>query len=255
MRRSLSALTLVAGLLAACGGQASTPPPSGTPASAAPAASVPASTPLAAATLLPFATPAPTEPPSAAPTPPLAPIELTGTGSKVAKFTLPHYHSAIARITNKGSSHFVVSTLDQGGDLLQVLVNVDGNFTGTVLIRSDGLAIAFERYAVAFEIQSDGAWTIVVKPFTAARAWDPTMAVGGRGYDVLRVRPVSSGQTSLWITHDGRSSFYIKAHPLDTSYDLIVLAHGHYEAAVDLPDGTATLTVEADGAWTITPWP
>lgn len=66
MRRSLTALTLVAGLLAACGGQATNPPQSGAPASAATAASVLASTPLAAATPTPSATPAPS--PVAAPT-------------------------------------------------------------------------------------------------------------------------------------------------------------------------------------------
>lgn len=81
MRGSLTALTLVAGLLVACGGQATTSPPSGTPASSAPAASVPASTPLAVATLMPFTTPAPTEPPSAAPTP-ACPDQTGGNGEQ-----------------------------------------------------------------------------------------------------------------------------------------------------------------------------
>jgi len=66
---------------------------------------------------------------------------------------------------------------------------------------------------------------------------------------------VSSGLTTLWITHDSRSGFDVVARPMSTSYDRVVMAIGHYEAAVDLPEGTATLTVEADGAWTITPWP
>jgi hypothetical protein len=130
---------------------------------------------------------------------------------------------------------------------------VDGNFTGTVLLESDGMDIAFQRYAVAFQIVSDGAWTIVIKPTTAARVWDPTTKLSGRGDDVVLVRPPSSGLTTLWITHDGRSGFDVVAHPMSTSYARIVMAIGHYEAAVDLPDGTVILTVEADGAWTIGP--
>jgi hypothetical protein len=60
MRRSLTALMVVAGLLVACGGQATTPPQGGAPAPAAVAASASASSPLAAATPPPSATPAPT---------------------------------------------------------------------------------------------------------------------------------------------------------------------------------------------------
>jgi hypothetical protein len=253
MRRSLAALTLVAGLLVACGGQAPIPPQTTAPAAAASLQPTAIPTPLAAATPTLSVTPAPTDVPSAVPTPPFAPFRLAGTGSKVAEFTLPHYYAAIVTITNKGSSHFVVSTLDQGGTLLQPLVNVDGNFTGTVLLESGGFDLAFEKYAAAFDIVSDGAWTMVVKPTTAARRWDPTTKLSGRGDDVVLVRPPSSGLTTLWITHDGRSSFYVTAHPMSTRYHRIVLAHGRYEAAVDLPDGTVILTVEADGAWTIGP--
>jgi hypothetical protein len=251
MRRSLTALMVVAGLLAACAGQASTLLQTSTPASAAPSA--PMSTPLATARATPPAIPSPTDLASAAPTAPFNPIKLRGTGSKVAEFTLPHYNSAIATITNKGSSHFVVSTRDQAGDLLQTLVNQDGNFTGTVLLDIDGWDVAAERFAVAFDIVSDGAWTIGITPTRTARQWNPTTKLSGRGDDVMLVRPPSSGQTALWITHDGKASFYVTAHPMDTSYHRVVLAHGHYEAAVDLPDGTVILTVEADGAWTITP--
>jgi hypothetical protein len=59
MRRSLTSLMLVAGLLVACGGQATTPPQGGAPASAARAASAPASSLLAPTTPTLTATPAP----------------------------------------------------------------------------------------------------------------------------------------------------------------------------------------------------
>jgi hypothetical protein len=253
MRRSFLVLMLVGGLLVACAGQATTPPQSGAPASAAPAASPPASTPLAAATLAPSAPPAPTEPPSATPTAEFAPFRLTGTGNEVVKVTnIPPYDSALVTVTNKGS-FLVVAALDQGGELLQVLVNKHGNFTGTDLLISDGMAVAFARYATAFEIQSDGAWTIVVKPTTAARKWNPTTKLSGRGDDVVLVRPPSSGVTTLLLTHDGLHNFEVKAYPMSTKYALIVNAVGHYYATNDLPDGTVILTVEADGVWSVTP--
>jgi hypothetical protein len=71
MRRSLMALMIVVGLLAACGDQATTPPQSGASAPAAVVASALASTPLAVSTLTPSATkkPTPKATPKATPRP------------------------------------------------------------------------------------------------------------------------------------------------------------------------------------------
>jgi hypothetical protein len=108
-------------------------------------------------------------------------------------------------------------------------------------------------HSVAFEVDAEAAWTIVVKPIEQARAWNPTTVLNGTGDDVLRVSPPSAGLVTLQLTHSGRSNFAVQSYSLDGDSDLLANEIGKFKGEVLLPDQTALLTVEADGAWTGTP--
>jgi hypothetical protein len=174
-----------------------------------------------------------------------APINLSGTGAKVAKFEIPETAAAIATINHRGSSNFAVTSLDASGGTNELLVNEIGNYAGTVLFD-------VVDHSVAFEIEADGSWRIDIKPISAARAWDPSERLIGKGADVVLVSPPSSGLVTLDLTHEGESNFAVTSYTAD-SHDLLVNEIGQFSGQVLLPDGTLLLQVEADGSWSGTP--
>jgi hypothetical protein len=194
-------------------------------------------------------TPTKSSAPTPVPTPTLAfkPITLTGVGSKVPKFVIPEDAPAIATITERGTSNFVVTSLAADGSSNELLVNEIGNYAGTRLFDANA-----GQHSVAFKVESNGSWTIVIKPVTLARAWDPAKALSGKGADVVRVVPPTSGLTTVTITHRGSSNFAVMAYTADGG-ELLVNEIGNYSGEVPLPDGTLLLSVEADGVWTVTP--
>jgi hypothetical protein len=105
---------------------------------------------------------------------------------------------------------------------------------------------------VGHKVESNGSWTIVIKPIGLARVWNPTKALSGKGDDVARLVPPSSGLAPVTITHRGSSNFAVTAYTADGG-DLLVNEIGNYSGEVPMPDGTLLLSVEADGAWTVTP--
>ncbi len=111
-------------------------------------------------------------------------IPLTGKGKKIAKFNIPEGTAAIALITHKGKSNFIVHSVDASGETVSGLVNVIGNYSGTVLFDAGA-----DEHSVAFEIDADGAWTITVKPVTSAKTWNPTTILKGTGDSVYRLVP------------------------------------------------------------------
>ncbi len=251
MHRHLIALTLVVGLLSACGGQATTPPKEGARASAA--APAPASASVASATPAPAETPAPTEPPSAASTEPpsAAPtaafptIKLSGTGTKVPKFTIPEGSAAIATMTYSGSANFIVHTLAADGSTNDGIVNVIGRYAGTVLFDADASV-----HSVAFSIQSSGPWTITIRPVASARSWDGLTRLTGKGDDVVLVDPATSGLTTATITYRGPDNFIVHSYGAN-GRDGLANEIGNWSGQVQLTDGTFLLEVLSSGTWSI----
>jgi hypothetical protein len=169
-------------------------------------------------------------------------IELTGRGDKVVRFTIPEDAPAIARISHRGSSNFAVETIDANGTTNELLVNEIGNYGGNHMFDNSA-------HSVAFKITADGSWRVLVRPISRARAWDPSTPLEGKGADVVRLVPASSGLVSLAIRHRGSSNFAVMAYS-GTGTELLVNEIGNYSGEVLLPDGTFFLTVEADGSWT-----
>jgi TM2 domain-containing membrane protein YozV len=176
------------------------------------------------------------------------PIALKGTGKKVVKFTIPEETAAIADITHKGEENFIVHTVDATGETLAGLVNEIGNYRGTVLFDTGA-----GEHSVAFEIDADGAWTITVKPVTAAKVWDPSTTLNSTGDGVYLVSPPSSGLVTLNLKYKGEGNFIVHAYSSDGT-DGLANEIGDFSGQVLLPDGTLVLEVLASGGtWSATP--
>ena len=206
------------------GGSSATPRPSETP---------------------PEPTPIPTPEPT--PAPAFADITLTGVGDAVPVFSIPENSAAIAQITHTGGSNFAVWSLAADGSNNDLLVNTIGGYSGVVLF-DEGSGV----HSVAFEVTAGGSWTIVIRPVTAARAWNPSAPLNGRGDDVVRITPPISGFASATVQHTGSSNFAIWAYA-SSGADLLVNEIGSYLGDVLIASGTFLFEVSADGAWTVAP--
>jgi hypothetical protein len=166
------------------------------------------------------------------------PQQFSGTGDFVQPIALPG-DLGIATIAHTGTSNFSVTALDSSLNPQGLLVNVIGNYSGTVLVPAN---------TTNLQITADGPWTIDVKPTTAARPFDGK-SVAGHGDDVVSY-PGATGVAA--ITHVGQSNFVVSSYKQgSTSPDLLVNVIGNYTGSVPFP-GPALVTVSADGDWTIT---
>ena len=239
---------LIAALASACGAAPAVQTPTGTVAPEAVSTTHP--TPATRATAGPTSreTARAAEPTQAAPAEPFAPIKVSGKGAKVIKFTIPEDQAAIATITAKGSDNFAVWSLASDGSENDLLVNVIGSYSGTVLFD-----IGSGEHSVAFRMEASGmTWTVTIKPVDEARHWNGTSKTSGRGDDVLWVDPPISGFATATFTHTGSDNFAVWAYSSDNS-DLLINGIGHYNGQVELLDGMVLLAMTADGTWTITP--
>lgn len=192
------------------------------------------------------ATPESVPTPEATPGPAFADIALSGTGDAVPQFTIPEGTAAIAVVQHVGQSNFAVISLAADGANNDLLVNTIGNYLGTVLFdQNTGI------HSVAFEVTADGAWSITIKPVTAARLWDGASGLSGSGDDVIHIDPAIEGLATFNITHSGTSNFAVIAYS-DAGADLLVNEIGAYSGESAIGSGTFLLEITADGAWTIT---
>ena len=198
----------------------------------------------------PPASTAPTVPPSAIaslePSPAFEPIQLSGTGNAVPRFEIPADSAAIATIAHTGASNFSVTSIGESGEELDLLVNVIGNYAGTVLFDE-----AAGSHSVAFDVTADGPWTIEIMPVTDAFEWDGAEPLAGSGDDVAILDPASEGLKSTTITHEGDGNFTVWAYGPDA--ELLVNEIGAFSGEVLVPAGTFLFEITANGAWTISP--
>lgn len=194
------------------------------------------------------ATDAPTdEAPTAEGAVAFTPIQLSGKGAKVPKFSIPEGTPAIATFTYRGSDNFIVSSLAADGSENDGLVNVIGNYNGTVLFdENDGV------HSVAFKIETTGSWTALIEPVTKAPVWDGSAAYKGTGDKVVHLSPPSSGLTTATFAYRGESNFIVTGYS-SSGADGLVNEIGNYSGDIALPDGTFLITVESEGGWSITP--
>jgi hypothetical protein len=175
-------------------------------------------------------------------------ITLVGNGKGVAKFTIPDGEPGIAVMTHTGKGNFIVHSKAANGETNDALVDTIGNYSGTV-----GFDLGDEEHSVAFQIDSDGTWTITVKPATAAPAWDPATTLKGNGDRVYGVAPPTGDLVLVTFTYKGDDTFIVRAWNSDGPNGL---AHerGTFTGKVWLPPDTFLIEVDADsGSWAIAP--
>ncbi len=170
-------------------------------------------------------------------------IVYSGTGDTILQIELPAGPDSIgiATITHAGSSNFAIFSLDEGLNQRDLLVNVIGNYSGTVPFNVTG----GERIS-AFEISADGAWSVTLRDVLSVREAPKTASSTGTGDDVLVYR---GDATIADISHAGESNFAVWSFG-DRS-DLLINEIGNYTGQVRWQAGPALIQVSADGAWTI----
>ncbi|MBI4898863.1 MAG: TM2 domain-containing protein [Actinobacteria bacterium] len=169
-----------------------------------------------------------------------AAISKSGSGSSV--IPVPSGAKAgILTATYSGSANFVISVLDANnqstGDLL---VNTIGKYSGTTAF---GLS-SFGGEPAKFKIEASGPWTVNIQSIASAPAL--ALPATDKGDKVF----IYTGQADSWaITNNSKGNFVVT---LDGKMpDLLVNEIGNYSGTVPVTRGPAILSVQSDGAWTI----
>lgn len=150
---------------------------------------------------------------------------------------------AIAVVTHQGSSNFIVQSWDQASEWPNVLVNVIGDFDGTV-------PVGFDSDPVDIEIQADGSWTLAIMALDDAvelHADPPQSGVGPMVLDLRNLDP-----RALNLSHEGSSNFQVIGWSTSSVWpDVLVNEIGGYDGRVRLPSEVEFLQIEADGVWEV----
>jgi len=167
----------------------------------------------------------------------------SGRGDKIVSIAKPEAGvPQIMTLTYRGSSNFVIESLDGSLETSDLLVNEIGSYKGSVLLDADGGDTA------KVKVTATGSWTMEIKPRSSA----PTLRgrSSGRGDQVLKY---FGGPFILAATHNGTSNFVIQAYGEDGgSSDLLVNEIGRYSGENTLSEGPGLIAINADGSWTIT---
>jgi hypothetical protein len=170
--------------------------------------------------------------------PPPTPVVLSGSGDAVQPVTLPDVAN-IATIGYSGDGNFAVWALDSDLEQVDLLVNVIGGYSGTVLVPDE---------TTAFEITASGPWTMEVKSLRLTRSFEAN-AASGVGDDVV-LYPGPAGIAT--ISHDGDSNFAVWSYAVSSGRgDLLVNEIGPYSGSVRFP-AASVVQVNANGNWSIT---
>jgi hypothetical protein len=122
------------------------------------------------------------------------------------------------------------------------LINTIGPYNGTrPIIGTD---------PVTFDIEADGAWTLVLEPIKGGG--EPPFS--GKGDDVSSF--FAPPQTGPWeFSHDGKRNFVVKLHCSDGTPQLVQNRIGEFEGSGIVRFGKAPCywEVTADGNWSLAP--
>jgi hypothetical protein len=169
-----------------------------------------------------------------------AAVKKTGRGDSTIK--LPSGATAgLVTATHKGSSNFAIEVLDAKNQTVDLLVNEIGRYAGTTAF---GLS-TFGDEPAKLKVQADGSWTVAITPISSAKGL--SAKTSGKGDTVLTY----GGDAQDWkITHKGSSNFVVTQ--VTDFPDLLVNEIGNYSGVVPMTAGPSVVTIQADGAWTMT---
>lgn len=163
---------------------------------------------------------------------------ITGFGDDV--ITLPSSaKSGIVVATHDGESNFIVESMTDDGEYVDLLVNEIGAYTGTTPFGMESWTKGKGRY---LEVVADGEWEIRIRPMTMA----PAMPSTGQGDGVFQYMAKATATRS--ITHTGESNFIVQNYR-GSDWDLLVNEIGDYAGRKRVPAGPSIIVVTADGTW------
>lgn len=167
-------------------------------------------------------------------------VDKSGRGDAIVKLPAG-VKGAVLTVTHRGSSNFVVTSLDASNHDLDLVVNAIGGYSGTTLLQSQN-----DSAPAKLKIEADGRWTVKVQPVALAPKFTGGTRVGTGDAVMLYEMPAADWR----ITHKGSSNFVVTA--VGNNDGMLVNEIGHYDGVVPVSDGPAVLVIEADGAWTLT---
>jgi hypothetical protein len=209
-------------------------------------------TPPPSATPLPTDTPAPTNTPTptATPTPLPEPVNLSGTGDSVVDFEMSGL--AIAHITgNQPGRHFSVTSYDNAGNRIDLLVNTTDPYDGYLLLNTRG------DTASRMEVTGTGDWAIDIEPLNY-NAIPPRHALTvpgthqSSGTDVIILAGETPDLADVSGNQAGRHFAITSYGASGNALDLLVNTTDPYEGTVILDPETRLLQITAVGEWNIT---
>ncbi len=180
--------------------------------------------------------------PAPATTPPAKPVSYKGRGDSVVKIRKPGDGTgpALVSITASGSGNFAVQA--KGGED-QLLVNVIGSYTGTVLLDPND-----DSETTRLIVTASGRWTITVAPLTAARV--VTSQYTGRGDEVLLYDGPEGPSSATFTGPRSENNFAVIAYN-DDGQDLLVNEIEPYKGTVEISTRPTLLVVSATGTWSV----
>lgn len=148
--------------------------------------------------------------------------------------------SHLMSISHTGGGNFAVKTVDVDGEMIDLLVNTIGNYSGVVTDYPD-----FQDVRM-LSISADGDWTVTFSPMKDMQP----LANGGQntGDNVLYIDEESL--TKLGISNTGESNFSVWAVGME-DYDLLVNEIGAYDGTVLWNEPQSFLIVNSESTWTV----
>lgn len=199
----------------------------------------------------PSPTPTPGRPdrPNRAPASERGAITFSGDGPEATESFVLEEGLAFFTLEHDGRDNFIVELLDNEGELVDLLANEIGGFTGETLVRIEA---AGEH---VLNVDADGAWVIAVDQEVPADAEAPPTRFDGTGVSVSPVLDLDAGLVRFRLTHDGSENFIVELYAADGEpIDLLVNEIGEFTGAqaVEIEEaGSYLLNIDADGDWTV----
>jgi hypothetical protein len=156
----------------------------------------------------------------------------------------PWLGPGLLHITYTGYGNFAIWNYDAVGERIDLLVNVIGNYEGIVL-----LDFMKDEETKRFAVESEGDWTIEIRPIDMMRVENVPSTFTGTGDEVIRLR---GGNPDLMkVDATGDSNFAIWILIQGDGRDLAVNEIAPYQGTVVISKDTFVLIIEAEGEWSI----
>jgi len=189
----------------------------------------------------PTATPVPTETPE--PTPEPDPIILSGSGDSILDVDKPGSPMLVSIKGNSCSRYFVVTSLDENNETLDLLVNTTDPYEG-----SGPLDFSDFQLTVRLQVESNCEWEISILPLSAARTLTIPGSISGTGDELFLL---DGGTPDLVHVVGNSAGRYFGVFSYSDFSDLVVNTTDPYDGTGILSVNTVAIEVEAVGEWTI----